>query len=295
MICLELQFPPLPQLLTVGHSVWKPGASHLRRNFAVYDLIFVKKGTFFICEEGREYELGEGELIVLEPNKTHWGHRPVETETEMYWVHFLHSPPIRRVEQEDIVWTGPVERGTDFTVEPIRQSMYVPKATAVEPGTIVPLLDEMARQHRTLTLKSALKLQARLGELLVRLQPAPGKPGSARTFRLCERVAGYLRDRRAEPFDAERMERELHYSFDYLSRCLKQYTGLSPLQYLHRLQIEEAKTLLRRTELSVQAVGERVGQPDGTYFGRLFRRHVGVSPSAYRSAEVSLDDSGNGS
>src|SRR5690606_38187285 len=102
--------------------------------------------------------------------------------------------------------------------------------------------------------------------------------GTARTRRIADSVIRYLQERSAEPFDAAEMERELHFHFDYLARCLKRHTGLSPLQYLHRLQVEQAKALLLRTDLAVQRIGERVGQPNGAYFTRLFRKVAGETP-----------------
>lgn len=283
MLCLELGFPPLPQLITVGHSVWSPGMTHLRRNFEVYDMIFVRKGTFYICEEGTEYALSGGELLVLEPGRTHWGHRPVEEAVEMYWVHFAHDAPRRVVEHADIPWHRAVERGTDQHREPVREHLYVPKRASLPLETLVPLLDEMVQLHRSLTLKSALRLQARLGELLVKLQPEQGGEGSARTLRISETVARYLQERISEPFDAGRMERELHFHFDYMARCLKKHTGMSPLRYLHHLQVEQAKELLVRTDLPVRDVAVRVGQPNAAYFSRLFRRLAGASPAAFRA------------
>ena len=291
MLCLELAFPPLPRLITVGHAQWTPGMSHLVRNFQVYDMIFVRSGTFYICEEGAEYELTAGDMLVLEPGKTHWGHRPVETETDVYWVHFAHEPPMRVVDRDDIPWRQTVDRGTDSHLEPIRQTMYLPKRANVPLDSLVPLLDEMVRLHRSMTLQSSLRLEARLGELLVRVQPESGAKGSPRTLRIADSVVRYLQERAAEPFDAARMERELHFHFDYLARCLKRHTGMSPLQYLHRLQIEQAKALLLRTDLPVQRIGERVGQPNGAYFARLFRRHVGATPAAFRSGHKTLDAS----
>ncbi len=263
--------------------------SHFVRNFDVYDMIFVRTGTFYICEEGAEYTLTPGDVIVLEPGKTHWGHRPVETETDVYWVHFAHAPPLGHVERDRIPWKRSVERGTDAHLAPVPQTMYLPKRASVPLETLLPLLDELVRLHRSPTLQSSLRLQTKLGELLVRLQPEPAAQGSARTSRIADTVVRYLQERVGEPFDAARMERELHFAFDYLARCLKRHTGLSPLQYLHRLQVEQAKALLLRTDLPVQRIGERVGQPNGAYFGRLFRRHVGSTPAAYRAAQLPLD------
>ena len=59
-------------------------------------------------------------------------------------------------------------------------------------------------------------------------------------------------------------------------------TGLSPLTYVQRVRVEEAKKRLEQTEDSVEAVGWHVGYEDPAFFRRLFKRVTGVSPGAYR-------------
>jgi len=59
-------------------------------------------------------------------------------------------------------------------------------------------------------------------------------------------------------------------------------TGMSPIEYVHALRLEETKHLLERTELSVEAVANEVGYEDASFFSRLFRRRVGLTPAQYR-------------
>ncbi|MDA3959842.1 MAG: AraC family transcriptional regulator [Planctomycetota bacterium] len=58
--------------------------------------------------------------------------------------------------------------------------------------------------------------------------------------------------------------------------------GLSPMRYLGEQRMAAAQRLLEQTGLTVQQVAWRVGFPDPLYFSRQFRRHAGLSPSAYR-------------
>lgn len=283
MECLELQIPPLPQLVTAGHAVWRPGMQHFRRSFAVYDMIFIRSGTFYMTEEDREYTLRAGDLLTLEPGKTHWGHHPVDTFTDVYWIHFVHSCQPRLVDSGDIPWSQVFPSGTDADLAPVPQLMYVPKHARLDLDMLTPLLDEIILLHRSLTLRNALRVHALAGELFNRLQSQISARVRSRAYWLCERVIQYLHEHVSEPFDSRHMERELHYDFDYMSRCLKQYTNMTPLQYKHHLQIERAKSLLLQTDLSVKEIAERAGQPDSNYFVRLFRKHVGVSPGRYRS------------
>ena len=59
-------------------------------------------------------------------------------------------------------------------------------------------------------------------------------------------------------------------------------TGLTPLAYVQRLRVEDAKRRLERTDAPVDEIGWRVGYEDAAFFRRLFKRTTGMSPGAYR-------------
>lgn len=59
-------------------------------------------------------------------------------------------------------------------------------------------------------------------------------------------------------------------------------TGMSPIEYIHTLRLEEAKQLLESTDLPVEAIAVEVGYQDASFFNRLFRRKVALTPANYR-------------
>ena len=59
-------------------------------------------------------------------------------------------------------------------------------------------------------------------------------------------------------------------------------TGFSPIAYVQRLRIEDAKRRLERTEGSVDEISWQVGYEDPAFFRRLFKRVTGLAPGAYR-------------
>ncbi|MGK9171372.1 helix-turn-helix domain-containing protein [Inquilinus limosus] len=67
-------------------------------------------------------------------------------------------------------------------------------------------------------------------------------------------------------------------------RRFRAATGLSPLDYVHALRVEEAKQMLEMETMSVDAIAAEVGYEDPAFFRRLFRRHVALTPAAYRRA-----------
>ncbi len=59
-------------------------------------------------------------------------------------------------------------------------------------------------------------------------------------------------------------------------------TGLTPIAYVQRLRVEDAKRRLERTDTSVDEISWRVGYEDAAFFRRLFKRTTGMAPGAYR-------------
>jgi transcriptional regulator GlxA family with amidase domain len=65
-------------------------------------------------------------------------------------------------------------------------------------------------------------------------------------------------------------------------RRFKQATGLTPLDYIHALRLEEAKQMLETGDDSVEAIASESGYEDASFFSRLFHRKVGMTPAQYR-------------
>ena len=67
-----------------------------------------------------------------------------------------------------------------------------------------------------------------------------------------------------------------------LKRRFKSATGFALLEYVQGLRLEAAGQLLENSDEPVEEIAYRVGYEDITFFRRLFRRHKGVTPAAYR-------------
>lgn len=71
-------------------------------------------------------------------------------------------------------------------------------------------------------------------------------------------------------------------------RRFVQATGMSPLEYVHTLRLEEAKQMLESGAYAIEAIANDVGYEDAGFFSRLFRRQVGLTPAQYRKRFGSL-------
>lgn len=77
------------------------------------------------------------------------------------------------------------------------------------------------------------------------------------------------------------------------ARRFAKATGMSPLEYVHSLRLEEAKQVLEATNDPIEEIANEVGYEDASFFGRLFRRKVGLTPTQYRKRFGSLRKSLN--
>jgi AraC-like DNA-binding protein len=73
-------------------------------------------------------------------------------------------------------------------------------------------------------------------------------------------------------------------SIFYFCKLFKKTTGHTFTDYLSRVRIEKAKTLLLNPSTRVSEVAYAVGFQSLTHFNRMFRKLTGQSPSAYRAA-----------
>lgn len=68
----------------------------------------------------------------------------------------------------------------------------------------------------------------------------------------------------------------------YFARQFKRATGLPPHQYLMRRRIDRAKRLLATSDQPIAAIAVDCGFCHQEHLTRLFRRHCGITPAAYR-------------
>jgi transcriptional regulator GlxA family with amidase domain len=67
-----------------------------------------------------------------------------------------------------------------------------------------------------------------------------------------------------------------------LKRRFKAATGVTLIDYLQNLRIEEAKRLLESGQMPVDEISVESGYDDPSFFRRLFKRRTGLTPSQYR-------------
>ena len=77
-------------------------------------------------------------------------------------------------------------------------------------------------------------------------------------------------------------------SASYLSRQFSKETGISISDYIREKKTEEAKTLLKKSEYSIQEIADMLSFSSQSHFIQIFKNYTGMTPKKYRS--VNTDD-----
>jgi AraC-like DNA-binding protein len=213
-------------------------------------------GSGRICINREERQLHPGEVAVLFPGMEH-NLRALDAPWEYRW------------------WTldGPlaVEIVTMFG---IKSDIY-----AVGPAP-VEVFENLTRAICDLSRKGERAASASAYQLLTRVVATPH---AEVTDPVIDQALRILHRRVADPlFGVEELAGILRLHRSTLSRRFAQVVGVSPVQYLTSLRVQNAMSLLKESAMPVAEIARQCGFNDPNYFSRLVRHHAGLSPLQFR-------------
>jgi transcriptional regulator GlxA family with amidase domain len=95
-------------------------------------------------------------------------------------------------------------------------------------------------------------------------------------------VQDWIEENHNKHFSILEIANQFAFSERNLKRRFKLATDLSPIKYLQDVRLEKAKRLLISTEHSVSYIAYSIGYENCSFFIRLFKRNLGVTPQQWR-------------
>lgn len=105
-----------------------------------------------------------------------------------------------------------------------------------------------------------------------------------RVDQIVSAVTEYVRRHYQEKLKLQDIAKVLHVNSAYLGQRFRKHYGSSFNDYLHEYRIEEAKKLLRRTDMGISDISSRVGYSDADVFAAKFKALNGVTPTVYKKS-----------
>lgn len=275
-----MELPPLPYYLVIGLSTFSPGEMHpSRRSLGIFDLLWVVKGTLYIGEDDKEWEVTEGQTLILLPDRYHYPVKACETETVFYWIHFDFKGFWQHTPDYEVGTVYPQVRKLWENPYRIRIPQYSsPPEFALAERHLRKLLADSAH-HQSETFWSEQQL---FMELLRLLDARQTRGEASPTLKLADKIEAYLRQHYQSDVTNSSLAEEFHFHPNYIVRCMKEIYDCTPMAYLHEYRIEQAKLLLIKTEWSIARIAEHIGFLNAPYFSNCFKAAAGISPLRFR-------------
>ena len=230
-----------------------------------FQILYVAGGKAHFFLDGEDVVVTAGHMVLYQPKEVQKYVYYGVDQTEVFWVHFTGSEVRNILKSYNIPLTGHVFYSGKY---PEYQKLF--QEMILELQTCRPHYEEL--------------LSMMLRQLFILI---------SRHLEQGPRLADYVQNEMeaairhfSEYYNTEIIIDEyaaaMHRSTVWFIRSFKQYTGVTPMQYIISLRIQQAQRLLGTSEYNVTEVSSLVGYDNPLYFSRLFKKQTGMSPSEYR-------------
>lgn len=234
-----------------------------------YQLLYIASGKGYFYINGKEEIVTAGHMVLYQPKEMQKYVYYGVDQTEVYWIHFTGN------DVKGIL----AEYGFSLT-DHIFYTGNSPDYHRLFRRIIQEL--QLCKPHYTDYLAMLLR------EILIlagRQLTETKKPG-IRTQEEIELATRYFNEHFNRNISIEEYALSRHMSTCWFIRSFRQYSGITPMQYILGIRITNAQHLLAATNYNVTEIAEIVGYDNPLYFSRLFKKQTGLSPSEYRKQQL---------
>mgnify|MGYP002518433175 CR=1 FL=1 len=272
---------------------------NLDRTVSEYVFYIITEGDMFFSEDGIEYHLKKGDCFLFEPDKHQCGLK--NSNYQLIYIHFQVPNIICEDVSDEEFKTIVVEENSQWLS--CNENGYFPteyisilKIGRINNEATLKRLSKMAdssfeescvrlEHYNVLRACDTTKIlvevyRAQVSEMLDIMYKKSVKP-----YKVVE-IVKYIQVNYNRKLTGDIVERELMYNFDYINQLLKNYLNTSFFKLLERTRIEMAIHFLRTSDATVEYIANEVGYADSSYFYKVFKKNMGVSPIEYKKKEL---------
>lgn len=227
-------------------------------------IYYITDGECEIKIEGTAYHGHKGRMFFIPSQTRHSFYHINENYVTKYWMHFE------------------VKAWDDHLFNNLGLPYYIDISDGSE---IIRLFEDIFQQARENSLASVFRLKAGILSLLSEYIARSDRNHVA----LYEEnhpefysVISYINDNIHSRLTINELSDRMHMHPNYFIRLFKNRMGTTPLNYINRLRMERAKSLLENTNLPVSEIMLQVGFEDLSSFSNFFKHYSGYNPKVFR-------------
>lgn len=107
--------------------------------------------------------------------------------------------------------------------------------------------------------------------------------------RTIQKAIEYISGRFHHDLSIDEVSEFIGLSCSHFCVLFKKESGVTFLEYVTKLRIERACSILRNTDVKVYQIAPLVGYQDAKYFTQVFRKMIGMTPSEYRTIQMEVE------
>jgi YesN/AraC family two-component response regulator len=241
-------------------------------------------------EEESKWIVRKGEAIILRPDLYHYASLPCTEETEMLWVHFnvfgaWDEYSTMDACMEDLQYLRRKHEKITYLIHNHASTITIPKYFRMPQKALayIEKLIELEKEPRSI---STWTQQSVFQFFLQHMDRQLSTIQDFTAIKVAEKIDTFIHENYQLPITNKHLQKELNFHPNYLARCMQKVYGLTPMEYLNKYRLDQAKKLLIETEWSVSRIAEEVGYNQISYFSVCFSRNEAISPLNYRKKYI---------
>jgi AraC-like DNA-binding protein len=252
------------------HRVRKIGISQ-------YVLIYCVDGSGFYRLGDKTYEVKRNQYFILPSGVPHeYGATEGEKWT-IYWVHFKGEHAAVYAEGAQTPQTISVALNSRISE---RNNIFEEMLSTLQQGTELEDLRYVSSLLHHYLASMRYLCQFRRGRNSIPLQP------DAQQHTIVTAAKHFMDENIERRITLKDVLQYVGYSQSHFNEIFHKQMGVSPLVYFKQQKIKHACHLLVMTDLKINQICYKLGFDDSLYFSRMFKKHTGMSPRAYRQAHA---------
>jgi two-component system response regulator YesN len=100
------------------------------------------------------------------------------------------------------------------------------------------------------------------------------------------KVMEFIKDNYIKKVSLDELAQQVFLSKSYLSSIFKEEMNINISVYINKVRVERSKSYLSDTALSISEIAQQCGFEDQSYFTKVFKKQMGISPKKYRDSRV---------
>jgi AraC-like DNA-binding protein len=250
-----------------GHLVGGTDHHVKRDHFPGHELIWCLGGKGWVQLQGKVHGVGVGDLAWINCAKPHSHWADAADPWEVYWLR-IEGPRLESISQMLCTDFSPVFSGCPADTSALYPEVF---QRMQNPSPESPALIHVAVAR---LVAAAFCARAGGGEALEATPP------------VLRKAVEWILLNYFQPVRVEQLAEMSGLSPSHFNRLFKRSFGTSPIDWLRRERMSQAKRRLVESRETIKQIAEQVGYADRFFFSKDFKRYTGTTPGAFRSREA---------